>query len=120
MWWLYKGKFYVEDEALSLKQVSNRAVALLAKRRRVDQKAELLASQASELAEKGRDPIPDAVKTFVWQRDSGRCVECGTKQRLEFDHIIPLALGGSSSARNLQLLCEGCNRKKGATLGVRE
>jgi bifunctional DNA-binding transcriptional regulator/antitoxin component of YhaV-PrlF toxin-antitoxin module len=42
---------------------------------------------------------------------------CGSQQRLEFDHMIPVAIGGASTARNVQLLCEGCNRTKGATLG---
>jgi hypothetical protein len=55
----------------------------------------------------------------VWRRDQGRCVQCGSQERLEFDHIIPVAMGGASSARNVQLLCEGCNRQKAATLGVR-
>ena len=32
------------------------------------------------------------------------------------DHIIPVALGGATSAQNPQLLCAGCNRKKGANL----
>jgi 5-methylcytosine-specific restriction endonuclease McrA len=31
--------------------------------------------------------------------------------------VIPVALGGSSAAANLQLLCDECNREKGATLG---
>jgi len=60
-----------------------------------------------------RDKIPRPVRLFVWQRDGGRCVECGGKENLEFDHIIPLAEGGSSTERNVQLLCEQCNRKKG-------
>jgi 5-methylcytosine-specific restriction endonuclease McrA len=60
-----------------------------------------------------RDKIPSPVRLFVWQRDGGKCVECGRKENLEFDHIIPLAEGGSSTERNVQLLCERCNRKKG-------
>jgi 5-methylcytosine-specific restriction endonuclease McrA len=63
-----------------------------------------------------RAPIPDEVKVFVWNRDGGRCVKCGSNQRLEFDHVIPVALGGANTARNLQLLCETCNRTKGAAI----
>ncbi len=64
-----------------------------------------------------RQPIPQQVKVLVWQRDGGRCVECGSQQDLEYDHVIPLAMGGSNTDRNLQLLCERCNRRKGPTLG---
>src|SRR5262249_16950990 len=39
-----------------------------------------------------REQISDAVRLFVWQRDEGKCVKCGSKERLEFDHIIPLPL----------------------------
>jgi 5-methylcytosine-specific restriction endonuclease McrA len=63
-----------------------------------------------------REPIPDSVRLFVWQRDRGKCVKCGSQQRLEFDHIIPVAEAGSSTERNVQLLCETCNRSKGATI----
>jgi len=59
-----------------------------------------------------RVAIPDDVKLFVWQRDQGRCAKCGGQKNLEFDHIIPIAKGGSNTARNIQLLCETCNRQK--------
>ena len=65
----------------------------------------------------GREAIPPAVRIFVWRRDSGACVECGAREKLEFDHIIPVSLGGSSTERNVQLLCEPCNRSKGAAIG---
>lgn len=60
-----------------------------------------------------REPIPRAVQREIWRRDEGRCVECSSKERLCFDHIIPFSRGGSSTARNLQLLCERCNLSKG-------
>jgi 5-methylcytosine-specific restriction endonuclease McrA len=63
-----------------------------------------------------REPISEAVRLFVWQRDGGKCVKCGARERLEFDHIIPVTAGGSSTERNVQLLCESCNRSKGATI----
>ena len=59
-----------------------------------------------------RLPIPDDVKIFVWKRDQGKCVKCSSQNNLEFDHIIPVSKGGSNTARNIQLLCESCNRKK--------
>jgi 5-methylcytosine-specific restriction endonuclease McrA len=66
--------------------------------------------------ERSREPIPESVRIFVWHRDGGKCVRCGSNERLEFDHIIPLTEGGSNTERNLRLLCETCNRKKGATI----
>jgi len=60
--------------------------------------------------------IPKTVKFEVWRRDQGKCVECGSNERLEFDHIIPVSKGGSNTARNIQLLCENCNRSKGAEI----
>ena len=63
-----------------------------------------------------RERIPESVRLFVWQRDCGRCVKCESSERLEFDHIIPVAEGGSSTERNVQLLCERCNRTKGKVI----
>jgi hypothetical protein len=79
---------------------------------------EALTTPASEAnGGKADRSIPLAIRHEVWRRDQGKCVRCGSDQRLEFDHIIPVAMGGSSTARNVQLLCENCNRSKGATLG---
>lgn len=63
-----------------------------------------------------RETIAKSVQMFVWQRDQGKCVQCGRREGLEFDHIIPIAEGGSSTERNVQLLCEHCNRSKGKSV----
>jgi len=59
-----------------------------------------------------RESIPEEVRIYVWKRDEGKCVKCGSREKLEYDHIIPVSKGGSNTARNVQLLCEPCNRSK--------
>jgi hypothetical protein len=63
-----------------------------------------------------REAIPERVRHEVWRRDQGRCVDCGSRGRLEFDHIIPISKGGSNTARNIELRCEACNRRKSASV----
>jgi tetratricopeptide (TPR) repeat protein len=61
-----------------------------------------------------RATIPEEVRHAVWRRDEARCAQCGSQENLEYDHIIPVSRGGANTERNLQLLCEPCNRCKGA------
>jgi hypothetical protein len=57
--------------------------------------------------------IPTAVKLEVWKRDHGRCVSCGSRDNLHFDHVIPYSRGGSSLVpENIQLLCARHNLAK--------
>ncbi len=66
--------------------------------------------------EKSDRYVPSSVKLAVWRRDHGKCVECDSKEKLEYDHIIPVSKGGSNTERNIQLLCQTCNRKKSANI----
>ena len=63
-----------------------------------------------------REGIPEEVRREVFRRDGGRCAVCGSDELLQFDHVIPVALGGASTAANLQVLCAACNRDKGASI----
>lgn len=100
----------MDDAALS------GAVLKAARRRQVDLDYLRSTPTNSTHEPSSRTPIPEDVRHEVWRRDAGKCVRCGSRERLEFDHIIPHAMGGSDSARNLELLCEVCNRKKGKSL----
>jgi len=79
-----------------------------------DLRASLNSKNNSQLL--GRQLVSDDVKTFVWQRDGGHCVKCGSQENLEYDHIISISKGGSNTARNIQLLCKKCNRSKSSNI----
>ncbi len=71
--------------------------------------------------------IPVSIKAQVWERDGGRCVfqtpegrRCLERGRLEFDHVIPWALGGSNHAGNVRLLCRAHNQLAGREIFGKE
>ena len=115
-WWMFKNEFYWEDEGYSIAEVEALILDKLEQKKRKVERAVVRISQSAFESANGRQPIPNEVMLFVWRRDNGRCVKCGGQENLEYDHIIPLAKGSSNTARNLQLLCENCNRSKGANL----
>jgi 5-methylcytosine-specific restriction endonuclease McrA len=61
--------------------------------------------------------IPARVKRAVWQRDGGRCTfvganehRCEERKYLEFDHVVPVALGGEATVEQVRLLCRTHNQ----------
>ena len=115
-WWMFKGEFYWEDEQFSVKEVTILILDNLKQRKKRVERAAARINQGNSRLTRRREPIPDPVKVNVWQRDRGRCVKCGSQEALEFDHIIPLSKGGGNTTRNIQLLCEKCNREKAGNL----
>jgi hypothetical protein len=121
-WWWYRDRFWWEDEGYGPDDV----VALVADRERRARRRLERAHAALErerppgrgrpVAPHLREPLPRDVRLAVWRRDRGRCRECGNGFDLQYDHVIPVALGGATSVDNLQLLCGDCNRAKGASL----
>lgn len=79
--------------------------------RKKDRLIHKFGSRGSDRTQK-RESIPEEARIAVWRRDGGKCSRCGSRNKLEFDHIIPVSLGGSNTARNVELLCEPCNREK--------
>ena len=66
--------------------------------------------------------IPQSVRKYILQRNNYQCQGCGKKQtqtKLNIDHIVALAKGGSNDISNLQVLCRQCNQTKKANFDDR-
>jgi 5-methylcytosine-specific restriction endonuclease McrA len=65
---------------------------------------------------RGRTPdsaIPPRVMLRVYQKAQGKCAKCGVEDIFgEYDHTVPLILGGENRESNLQYLCTPCHKAK--------
>jgi hypothetical protein len=63
---------------------------------------------------RNRAPISRTKVIAVMKKSDSRCVNCGSDQDLQIDHIVPHSRGGTNGLDNLQMLCRDCNLSKGA------
>jgi hypothetical protein len=111
--WYYKGNIYKIDDIYSDEQSKLLILDEDDKERRRFENLNLkFNNPSSEGTINSRPRIPENVRIEVWRRDGGKCARCGSRDKLEYDHIVPISKGGSNTARNIELLCEKCNRSK--------
>jgi hypothetical protein len=105
--WAYNGNFRLVDswrEQIGTRRVFKFRLELVA-----DQDQHALTDE--ELTHSRL--IPSSVKVEVYKRDGGKCVLCGRKDNLHFDHDFPFSKGGTSIlAANVKLLCARHNLEK--------
>jgi hypothetical protein len=85
--WSYNGVFHLTD---SWREPSGGRRVFKFKLEAVEGEEDFLSPIPSESVH--RRIIPTAVKLSVWKRDNGQCVQCGSKQNLHFDHVIPFSI----------------------------
>ncbi len=109
--WHFHERFYWDDEQLPAEDVM---ALVLQRERSQDRKLESARSlmRAEQNGERSRPPIPRDLRLAVFERDGGKCVECGSSFDIQYDHILPFARGGATTFENLQILCGDCNRQK--------
>ena len=113
-WWWYRDRFWWVDGRLSAREIESTVLTIdlesHTQREAFEQaRAGLFGHNGTAPAE---DALPDAVRREVWIRDRGRCVDCGVASSLAFDHVLPLAVGGSDTTPNLELRCRPCQLRR--------
>lgn len=109
-WWFEETFYYSDDSGLD----SSDVLALVRDKQRRQQRQVQRAHDllSAEAAGPRREPITRDIRRAVFDRDGGKCVECGSNFDLQYDHILPVAHGGATTIENLQILCSDCNRRK--------
>lgn len=61
-----------------------------------------------------RGPRWKALRMQALDRDGWQCVSCGTRRRLECDHVLPVRTHPELAYKlsNLQILCGACHTRK--------
>lgn len=118
-YWQFQGRIYSDNDALTAPQIHALLVTKQQREQRKIDRAISMVQRGAVTSESRRGTITDDVKQYVFNRDGGRCRNCQSPHELQFDHIIPVVMGGSSEPENLQLLCGPCNRLKGGGLTTR-
>jgi hypothetical protein len=115
-WWWYRDRFWWADRTLSAREIESTILAIdlsSESQREAFEKAQAGLAGRND-AGSAEDAVPDHVRREVWIRDRGRCVDCGVASSLAFDHVLPIAVGGSNTAPNVELRCRPCRLRRRA------
>ncbi|HAU58053.1 MAG TPA: hypothetical protein DCW87_11225 [Comamonadaceae bacterium] len=67
-----------------------------------------------QFSEQKMSPASILVENKKLFLEADQCAYCGNSAELQWEHIIPLAMGGPDSIDNLVRACRSCNLEKGA------
>lgn len=108
----YKVSVCEDERAVSLAWVRERC-------RELEGIGYAMALEQYERKDQRRLMTPE-LRRRIMERDHYTCQICGKRMEdevgLHIDHIVPVSKGGKSVERNLQVLCDRCNRRKGARM----
>jgi HNH endonuclease len=113
-WWWYRDRFWWADRGLGAGELASTIVTMDVASH--DQREASERAQADLFHHNGdASPefvLPEHIRREVWIRNDGRCVDCGATSSLAFDHVLPLTVGGSNTAPNLELRCRPCQVRR--------
>lgn len=61
---------------------------------------------------RNRTVVKGSIRTMVLKLHGNACLCCGSTEKIQIDHILPISKGGENNIENLQPLCWKCNRAK--------
>jgi hypothetical protein len=115
-WWWYRDRFWWVDRKASAREIELTILMMdfsSESQREAFERAQSALAGRNDTAS-AQDAVPEHVRREVWIRDRGRCVDCGVASSLAFDHLLSIAVGGSNTARNIELRCRPCQLRRRA------
>ena len=108
-WWWYLNRSWWEDEGMRLRELADLVLRRdLQRMLAADALTRARVAVLGEVDERDEGlPVPDSLHLSVWSRCRGRCVDCGSTDRLNFDRIIATS-ERRRTARNFELRCHSC------------
>jgi len=100
-----------EIHAATVKREKARASAMIGVQSREQKNAELRRLRMKDAKERGSHTQEEWVALASLCGEA--CVRCGSTEKIQKDHIVPIYQGGDDSIENLQPLCRTCNSAKG-------
>lgn len=102
--------FYVANKEVLLKRSSKW------KKENPEQSRRIASRRRARKNQAGGDHTVAQIKA-LYTKQGGKCPICRITfkgKKYNVDHVVPLFRGGSNGIENIQLLCETCNKQKGA------
>ncbi len=112
-WWWYLNRSWWDDGNLKRRQLEEHV--LRRDLQRMLESDALARARIAILGETEGDeelPIPDSLHLGIWSRYRGRCVDCGSSERVNFDRIIATPKRRSETPRNFELRCQTCRDRR--------
>jgi hypothetical protein len=112
-WWWYLNRCWWDDGKLRRSELAE-----LVLRRDLQRMLEADALARARIAIFGETegdeelPVPDSLHLSVWERYRGRCVDCGSDERVNFDKIIAGSERSPDTPRNFELRCQACRERR--------
>lgn len=100
--------FHVEPDGLEIDLLVERGWL----ERRVTTKEVVPETDPEKFADWASRHVSGPTRIELFKKAKHKCQACGSTEKLEVDHILPISKGGDSRIENLQILCRSCNRKK--------
>ena len=113
IWWWYLNRCWWDPRGLRPSEVADLVLrADLERMRETDGQARTRLALVEGLGEAVDRPPPASLHLSIWSKHRGRCVDCGSTERVNFDRILATSRPNSETPQNFDLRCQSCRDRR--------